>query len=404
MDDNGVMQRINRRPRATLLAAMIALLSATGSSLAQQTDPPSPAPAPVQTPAPTPAPESQRSPITELLPSIRTDRLWVKPEGPLTIDVSRPPNTPALDLVLISHAGVVLGSAPIDAGRYDAMKMIPSIHALERAAWLQLLANGHPVGQPIVVVPLRTPPPCRTVTAMRPDGRTPFTRIVGWGSTLLDAKDEAALAAMPKWIDGDAPVTSGFRVYPDRDAILNTEYGPIRVAFAPDAAPSTVWNFITLADADFYDGTVMHRVVPRDREGRPFVVQGGDPTSTGDGGPGWNLALEPSDLPHDFGVVSMARGDEPHSAGSQYFIALSREGTARLDGQYCAFGYAIDGRAPIMKMAEVPIEDPRTGRPKNPPVVTSIELVPAPARVPGADRRDLRLSRDAPPTTTDQKR
>jgi len=184
---------------------------------------------------------------------------------------------------------------------------------------------------------------------------------------------------------------------------MHTEFGPIRFAFAPDAAPATVLNFITLAEAHFYDGTVVHRVVPLDREGRPFVVQGGDPTTTGDGGPGWNLALEPSDLPHDFGVLSMARGDEPHSAGSQYFIALSREGTARLDGQYCAFGYAIDGRDAILKMAEVPIEDPRVGRPKSPPVVRSVEFVPAPARIPGQDRRDRRLSREPPPPPPGQR-
>jgi len=318
------------------------------------------------------------------------------------IEVTRPPNTPALDLVLISRSGVVLGSAPIDAGRYDALSMLPAIHALEQAAWLQLLSSGHPVGQPIVVVPLRTAPPCRTVSATRPDGRTPYTRIAGWGDRLLDPSDTAAQAAKLTWIAGDAPVTSGFRVYLDRDAIMQTEFGPIRFAFAPDAAPSTVWNFLTLADAGFYNGTVMHRVVPLDREGRPFVVQGGDPTTTGDGGPGWNLALEPSDLPHDFGVLSMARGDEPHSAGSQYFIALSREGTARLDGQYCAFGYAIDGRTPVLRMAEVPIGDPSTGRPKDPPKVQSIELVPAPARSPGADRRDLRLSREPPPPPPDQ--
>jgi len=338
----------------------------------------------------------------ELLPAMRTDRTWVKPEGPIWLQLTRPANTPPLDLVLISRSGTVLASAPIDAGRYDALKLLPPIHALERAAWLQLLSGGHPVGQPIVVVPLRTPPPCRTAEALRPDGQTRYTRIVGWGDAPLDPNDAVAHSTRSAWIDGDAPITSGFRVYPDRDAVMHTQFGPVRFAFAPDAAPATVWNFITLAEAGFYDETVMHRVVPLDREGRPFVVQGGDPTTTGDGGPGFNLALEPSDLPHDFGVLSMARGDEPHSAGSQYFIALSREGTARLDGQYCAFGYAVNGRDPILRLAEVPIADPRTGRPKDPPRIERIEFVPAPSRVPGQDRRDQRLSRDPPPPAPTQ--
>ncbi|MBX3354639.1 MAG: peptidylprolyl isomerase [Phycisphaeraceae bacterium] len=346
--------------------------------------------------APLPAPEGP-PPLPELLPSMRSERTWVKPEGPIWIEVTRPPNTPPLDLVLMAPSGTVLASTPIDAGRYDALAMLPPIHALERAAWLQLLSGGHPTGTPLVVVPLRTPPPCRTVEAKRPDGVTRFTRIIGWGSEPLDPNDPAAAALRSSWIEGDSPITSGFRVYPDRDAIMRTEFGPILFAFAPDAAPATVWNFLTLVEAGFYDQTVMHRVVPRDREGRPFVVQGGDPTTTGDGGPGFNLALEPSDLPHDFGVLSMARGDEPHSAGSQFFIALSREGTARLDGQYCAFGYAVGGREPILRMSEVPIDDPRTGRPKDPPRVERIELVPAPARMPGVDRRDLRLPREPPP-------
>lgn len=347
-------------------------------------------------PAPTGDGTAALPPLEELLPSIKCERAWIKPEGPIMVTVTRPPNMPPLDLVLMSRTGTVLASAPIDAGRYDALAMLPAIHGLEKAAWLQLLSGGHPVGQPLVVTPLRTPPPCRTAESMRPDGRTRYTRIVGWGELPLDPTDPETQSTQPKWIAGDSVITSGFRVHPDRDAIMHTEFGEIRFAFAPDAAPATASNFIMLAEAGFYDGTVIHRVVPRDREGRPFVIQGGDPTTTGDGGPGYNLALEPSDLPHDFGVLSMARGDEPHSAGSQFFVALSREGTARLDGQYCAFGYAVNGRDAILRMADVPIADPRTGRPKEPPKVLRVELVPAPARVPGTDRRDLRLSREPP--------
>ncbi|MCE9619315.1 MAG: peptidylprolyl isomerase [Planctomycetes bacterium] len=172
---------------------------------------------------------------------------------------------------------------------------------------------------------------------------------------------------------------------------MTTDAGTIRIAFAPDAAPATVRNFVTLADQGFYNNTIFHRIVPMNREGQPFVIQGGDPTGTGDGGPGWNLALEPSDLPHDFGVVGMARGDDPNSAGSQFYFALSRAGTARLDGQYCAFAYAVAGRDTLRKMAEASIADAATGRPANAPKILRVEIVPAPPRVPGENRRDQRV-------------
>jgi len=136
---------------------------------------------------------------------------------------------------------------------------------------------------------------------------------------------------------------------------------------------------------------VFHRIVPMNREGQPFVVQGGDPTGTGDGGPGWNLALEPSDLPHDLGVVGMARGDEPHSAGSQFYFALSREGTAKLDNQYCTFGFVVSGRDALQKIAQANIADATTGRPTSAPKIQYVEIVPAPARARGENRRDQRV-------------
>jgi cyclophilin family peptidyl-prolyl cis-trans isomerase len=161
------------------------------------------------------------------------------------------------------------------------------------------------------------------------------------------------------------------------EAVLHTSEGDLRVAFAPDAAPATVDNFLRLARVGFYDGTIFHRIVPLDREGRPFVVQGGDPTGTGDGGPGWNLALEPSDMPHARGVLGMARGDDPHSAGSQFYIGLSRDGTARLDGQYCTFAFMLDGMDTLDRLARSPIGDSATGRPSKPPTLDRVEIVPS---------------------------
>jgi peptidyl-prolyl cis-trans isomerase B (cyclophilin B) len=161
----------------------------------------------------------------------------------------------------------------------------------------------------------------------------------------------------------------------------------------PDMAPATARNFVQLAAQGFYDGTIVHRVVPKGRGGRPFVIQGGDPTGTGDGGPGYDIMLEPSALPHDFGVVSMARNDWPDSAGSQWFVALTREETARLDGQYCAYGEAVEGTEAILAAERGEIADTETGRPKLPVTVTRAFAQPAKAWVPGSGRTEPRIAR-----------
>ena len=117
-------------------------------------------------------------------------------------------------------------------------------------------------------------------------------------------------------------------------------------------------------------------------KGHPFVIQGGDPTGTGSGGPGWWLPIENSSLQHEFGVISMARAADPDSAGSQFFICLSREGTARLDGQYCAFGETIEGDDVIRAISSTPLADPSSGKPIDPPKIKTIRLeVPTPRKL-----------------------
>jgi peptidyl-prolyl cis-trans isomerase B (cyclophilin B) len=262
---------------------------------------------------------------------------------------------------------------------------------------VQVVADGEPVGTPLVIQPLIGRRPVRTVRDVRPDGTTGYTRIIGHGDTLLDPtreSDRLALEEMrnaPDWNPGEPVVTSGFRVYPDRDVVMETDFGEIRIDLAPEAAPNTAWNFRHLAEHGFYDDTLVHRVVHYDRTGRRFVIQGGDPSGTGDGGPGWDLPMEPSSLPHDLGVISMARADHPDSAGSQWFIALSREGTARLDGQYCAFGWATTGAEAIARIADIEIADVETGRPTHPPRVARMRLVPAEPLQPGISRESSRI-------------
>ena len=117
--------------------------------------------------------------------------------------------------------------------------------------------------------------------------------------------------------------------------------GVMRAELYPEIAPITVANFEKLVKDGFYDGVIFHRVIPG------FMIQGGDPTGTGMGGPGWNIKGEfaangvLNSLKHTAGVLSMARAMDPNSGGSQFFIMV--DDAPHLDGQYAAFGCLIEG-------------------------------------------------------------
>ena len=124
----------------------------------------------------------------------------------------------------------------------------------------------------------------------------------------------------------------------------------IHLELYPDVAPNTVANFVQLAQDGFYDGTIFHRVIAG------FMIQGGDPTGTGMGGPGFTIKGEFSangfdnNLSHTRGVISMARSSSFDSAGSQFFI-MHADGTY-LDTQYAAFGEVVDGMDVVDAIAE----------------------------------------------------
>ncbi|WP_427109901.1 peptidylprolyl isomerase [Lysinibacillus xylanilyticus] len=115
----------------------------------------------------------------------------------------------------------------------------------------------------------------------------------------------------------------------------------IVIELEPSTAPNTVANFISLVKKGFYDGLIFHRVVP------DFMIQGGDPSGNGTGGPDYSIEGEFSsngvknDLKHERGVISMARSGDPNSAGSQFFIMVNE--ASHLDGDYAAFGKVIEG-------------------------------------------------------------
>jgi cyclophilin family peptidyl-prolyl cis-trans isomerase len=111
--------------------------------------------------------------------------------------------------------------------------------------------------------------------------------------------------------------------------------GQFELAFFPETAPNHVANFVSLAKKGFYDGTTFHR------EPEDIMAQGGDPTGTGQGGPGYTIPAEFSSIPHKRGTLSMARTPDPNSAGSQFFICFGD--CAMLDNQYTVFGEVVSG-------------------------------------------------------------
>ena len=115
----------------------------------------------------------------------------------------------------------------------------------------------------------------------------------------------------------------------------------INIELFPEIAPNTVGNFISLVSEGYYNGLIFHRVIPG------FMIQGGCPTGTGTGGPGYTIKGEfnangfKNDLKHTRGTISMARAQHPDSAGSQFFIMVAD--APHLDGQYAAFGKVVTG-------------------------------------------------------------
>lgn len=136
-------------------------------------------------------------------------------------------------------------------------------------------------------------------------------------------------------------------------ATLETNFGNIVFELSPNIAPETVRNFIKLAKSNFYDGTLFHRVIPG------FMIQGGDPNTKtpnkskwGLGGPGYTIKAEFNSRSHLRGIVSMARANDPNSAGSQFFIVTTD--STFLDKQYTVFGEVVKGMDVADKIVNLP--------------------------------------------------
>ena len=163
-------------------------------------------------------------------------------------------------------------------------------------------------------------------------------------------------------------------------AVIKTSEGEMVAEFWPEVAPNTVENFKKLARSGFYDGTAFHRIV------KGFMIQGGDPLTKdpakesryGTGDPGYKIKAEFNDRSHERGVLSMARSNDPDSAGSQFFICLAN--VSRLDHQYTTFGKLIKGDDVLGKIGDVEVTMSGSGERSKPTkrvTVESIKIVPA---------------------------
>lgn len=149
-------------------------------------------------------------------------------------------------------------------------------------------------------------------------------------------------------------------------AVIDTDHGEMLIEMWPDVAPKTVENFKKLAGEEFYHGQAFHRIIDG------FMIQGGDPLSKDDsaiarwgtGGPGYSIDAEFNDKKHVRGVISMARSQDPNSAGSQFFVCLAD--AKNLDGTYTAFGKLVAGDDVLEKLGKTEVE--QSGREKSKPV------------------------------------
>jgi peptidyl-prolyl cis-trans isomerase B (cyclophilin B) len=294
--------------------------------------------------------------IALLLPAlgfgqIKADHPYNGIGRPLLVDVHVPRgsrDTPQIELLEAVTAEVDAKADATD-GRMDLAKAFPELWTTKRprVLYAQLVVDGVKTGPALVLQPMLNPP---------------ISRLAADGKTLEFVPDE------------DGPMYNGIRAYVDQDIVFDTTLGSMRFRMRPDAAPNTAWIIMQLAKGGLYTDTIFHRVVANRPKG-PFVIQGGDPTGTGSGGPGFSYPLEKSSLPHDFGVISIARSTDPNTNGGQIFVGLSRGATEHLDGHYAAFGQAIAGADTIVKIAAVPVG--KEDRPNNPPRILRARLVDA---------------------------
>lgn len=279
------------------------------------------------------------------------DRLYngINREIPVTVSIPSGKEGEAVIELLRPVTAEKVATASVLPGKVNLATLFPNLWNTKTPSLLyaQLSVGGEKVGPALVLQPMVSP----KHASIPPGTREPKFSKTGETYT-------------------------GLRIYVDKNVRMETDKGVIDFQLRPDVAPNTVWNFRELVGGGYYTDIIFHRIVPKLQSGHPFVIQVGDPTATGSGGPGYTIDLEESSLQHDFGVLSMARSGDPNSNGSQVFVCLSRAGTAFLDGNYTTFAQAISGADVIRAIAASPIG--AEGRPTDPmPRIKMATLVDA---------------------------
>jgi len=284
------------------------------------------------------------------------DRLYHGINRPIPFSVEAPDDAESIVLELYDGTGTQrVARAGVEAGAIDLFEVFPILwnRTLPQPFYLQTVIDGEQVGSPIFLEPLRPPRQSRI---------NPRTNGIEWAP------------------DDRRRPYSGLRTYPAKFVEFTTSHGVFTAKLRPDQAPVTAKHILDLVEGGFYTDIVIHRILPTNANGDPFVIQFGDPRGYGLGGPGFFVDLEPSQLRHDFGVVSMARqSDNADSNGSQVFVCLSRAATTHLDDNYTSFAEVIDGAETLVAIQNVELDDPSRGVPAEPkPVVESARSIEAP--------------------------
>ncbi len=291
---------------------------------------------------------------TPALAQLTPDREYYGVNRSIPMTIATPPETGgAIEIVLFDPStGLETNRAAAARGGVDLAGLFPLLWSAPTPITLdaQLVVGDIKVGSPVVLVPMLSP---RTAT-----------------------KTAAQQGQGIQFSPNSNRTYSGIRAYADRHIVFETTAGEVELALRPDMAPNTCQHIMDLVEGGFYTDIKVHRIVKNAGNGHPFVIQFGDPTGFGNGGPGVMIDLEPSTLPHDFGVVSMARTAAPDTNGSQVFLCLSRQGTQFLDGKYTSFGCTVRGDDTLIALENTPTDS--NGRASNMPVINNAYTVPAP--------------------------
>ena len=268
-----------------------------------------------------------------LFSAVVPTKMWFAPGQPVTVKVDQ-----ATTLVMTTFDGAPVaakGSADVAAGATaDLHAVFPSMDT-----------------------------PGTYVVYADPKGKTAPADFVGTPVVVevLANKEAAAAGAGP----GGPMVV---KLEPLQYVRMKTTAGPMTMTMYYDTSPNTVDSFLRLAGGGYYDGLTFHRVI------KGFMLQGGDPTGTGGGGPGFSLGQEFNPKPHTEGVLSMARTSDPNSAGSQFFVCLDYAQTKQLDNQYTTFGKVVDGMAAANAIGVTPTGP--NDKPLTPQVIDDAEVLP----------------------------